>query len=259
MMNHFIPALVMLMLLSGIARAQDNYEIQVYGSTTQDKGSTIFELHSNFTISGERNMIDGVRPSYHALHETLEITRGFGENFEVGFYIFTNTTSPYGFAYVGSHIRPRVSVPAKWHWPFGASLSVELGYQRRAYSTDTWTAEIRPILDRQLGNFYVSFNPTFGVALEAGTDHTPSFEPNLKLSNTFHKVALGVEYYGNLGLLNSMPALPEQSHALFAVADVYLDPKWELNFGPGWGLTRATDPFVFKAYVGRRINMKRKK
>ena len=34
--------------------AQDNYEIQVYGSQTQVKGSTMFELHSNYTFNGSK-------------------------------------------------------------------------------------------------------------------------------------------------------------------------------------------------------------
>ena len=73
------------LISSGNLFAQDNYEIQVYGSPTQDKGSTIFELHSNFTFSGEKSVIDGVRPTYHALHETVEITQGISDNFEIGF------------------------------------------------------------------------------------------------------------------------------------------------------------------------------
>jgi len=31
----------------------------------------------------------------------------------------------------------------------GLSLSTEIGYQQRSFSTDTWTVEIRPILDKQ--------------------------------------------------------------------------------------------------------------
>ncbi|MFP5041442.1 hypothetical protein [Parasediminibacterium sp. JCM 36343] len=34
------------------AIAQDNYEIQVYASPTTKKGSTMFELHSNYNFGG---------------------------------------------------------------------------------------------------------------------------------------------------------------------------------------------------------------
>lgn len=246
-----------LMLLLNLVLAQDNYEIQVYASPTQTKGSTIFELHSNFTFKGDKKVVDGVIPSFHALHETVEITHGITENFEIGFYLFTNYTNGYGYKFVGSHIRPRVSVPAKWHWPVGVSLSTEVGFQKRAYSSDTWSLEIRPIIDKQFNNFYVAFNPTFGIGLKGNNDRTPAFEPNIKTSYSFNKVAVGVEYYGSLGQLDQVPKISQQNHALFAVADLTFDPRWEINVGPGWGLTKATDGFVFKLLVGRRISWKK--
>jgi len=237
--------------------AQENYEIQVYSSPTMTKGSTMFELHSNFTFSGQQHIVEGVDPSYHSLHETLEITQGVTDNFEIGFYVFTNFTNPYGYKVVGTHIRPRVKVPDSWGWPVGVSLSTEIGYQARQYSTDTWSLEIRPIIDKQWDKFYVSFNPTFGVSIHSDTNvHTPTFEPNLKASYNFDKWALGAEYYGDVGPVNDIPRLAEQTHSVFLVADLYVDPRWEINFGPGFGLTKNTDAFIFKLIVGRRITWK---
>jgi hypothetical protein len=161
---------------------------------------------------------------------------------------------------IGTHIRPRISVPQKWNWPVGASLSTELGYQKREYSTETWNIEIRPIIDKQWGNFYLSFNPTFGIPLKSDSNlHTPSFEPNVKASLTIGKIALGAEYYGDLGPLNNIPEPSQQGHALFLVADLYVDPRWEINMGPGFGLTENTDDLVFKILIGRRINWKKSK
>ncbi len=39
--------------ISPSALAQDNYEIQVYGAETLEPGSTMIELHSNFTMPEE--------------------------------------------------------------------------------------------------------------------------------------------------------------------------------------------------------------
>ena len=241
-------------LISTFSLAQDNYEIQVYGSQTQQKGTTMFELHSNYTFDGEKNVIDGVRPSNHALHETLEITQGITNNFEIGFYFFTNYTAKYGYRYVGSHIRPRFMVPEKWHWPVGVSLSAEFGFQSSDYSDQTWNLEIRPIIDKQFKRMYLAFNPAFGIGLKGASTGSPSIEPNVKASYTISKVALGFEYYGTVGQFGNIPKVSQQNHAIFAAVDLDLDPRWEINFGPGWGLTRATDPFVFKVIIGRRIN-----
>ena len=59
------------------AKAQDNYEIQVYGVDTVDRGHTMVELHSNFTFEGSKTSQDGMRPTNHQWHETIEITHGF--------------------------------------------------------------------------------------------------------------------------------------------------------------------------------------
>src|SRR5665213_2387610 len=72
------------------ARAQGNYEIQVYGSETVEPKNLMIELHSNFTPDGQKNIIDGVFPTNHQEHETIELTEGLTKWSEVGFYIFTS-------------------------------------------------------------------------------------------------------------------------------------------------------------------------
>ena len=153
------------------ARAQDTYEIQVYSSETVPANTTMLELHSNFTAEGSKTVVDGVQPTNHAEHETVEITQGINDWFETGLYIFTTIQPNGGWQWVGSHIRPRFRIPPSWHWPVGVSLSNEIGYQRRQFSTDTWTWEIRPIVDKQMGRFYWSFNPTLDRSWHGLTVH----------------------------------------------------------------------------------------
>jgi hypothetical protein len=69
---------------------QGNYEVQVYGSDLVTPKATMVELHSNLTVNRTRQTIDGVLPTNHAEHETVEITHGFNEWFELGFYQFTS-------------------------------------------------------------------------------------------------------------------------------------------------------------------------
>ncbi len=158
-------------IAAGPAAAQDNYEIQVYGSDTVAPGQTMVEVHSNFTINGSKTFEDGMYPTEHAFHETLEITQGITPWFEMGLYTFTSAHSGQGWQWVGEHIRPRFRIPEKWHWPVGVSLSNEIGYQRRKFSADTWTWEIRPIIDKQIGRWYLSFNPSFDRSFHGENVH----------------------------------------------------------------------------------------
>lgn len=250
------PWLVLLVFaLLPALHAQDNYEIQVYGSDTVPKNNTMVELHSNFTIDGSRTRIDGVEPTNHAEHETIEITRGINSWSEVGFYIFTAAHSGYGIQWVGDHIRPRVRAPDNWHLPVGLSLSAEFGYQRRDFSVDTWTLELRPIIDKKLGRWYGSFNPTLERAIHGlNQDKGFEFSPNAKVSYDFtRKIAGGLEYYGAVGPISGFDHIRDQEQQFFPAIDLNVSPRWEINFGVGVGVTAATDRLIFKAILGRRF------
>jgi hypothetical protein len=238
------------------ARAQDNYEIQVYSYDLVEPHHTMVELHSNFTIDGSKTIVDGLYPTNHAEHETIEITHGFTDWFEVGFYIFTSERSGQGIQWVGDHIRPRIAIPKKWNWPVGLSLSNEVGYQRRPFSTDTWTWEMRPIIDKQVDRWYLSFNPTFDKSLHGQTvGEGFVFSPNFKFSYDFtKKIAGGLEYYGSVGPATDFLPGPFQQHQIFPTIDLNLSPKWEVNFGLGVGVTRSTDHLIAKMILGYRFD-----
>ena len=107
-------------LLATPARAQGNYEIQVYGADTVKPRTLMVELHSNFTAEGQpRTSSTASIPPTMQEHETIELTQGINDWSEVGFYIFTSEQAGHGVQWVGDHIRPRVRVPEKWRWPVG--------------------------------------------------------------------------------------------------------------------------------------------
>jgi hypothetical protein len=256
----FLCCVLVVACFSGRAQAQGNYEIQVYGADTVAPKNLMVEVHSNFTPEGQTRTIDGVYPTNHQQHETLELTEGLTSWSEVGFYVFTSWQDGRGVQWVGDHIRPRVRVPDSWHWPVGVSLSTEIGYQRAVYSPDTWTWELRPIIDKSLGRWYFAVNP----ALER-TFHGPDvalglgFSPAAKVSYDFTKqVSAGLEYYADYGRLGSFDSLHGQQQQIFAVTDLNVSPKWEINFGVGIGPTAATDHLIVKGIVGRRFNWGKK-
>ncbi|MDR3699282.1 MAG: transporter [Candidatus Sulfopaludibacter sp.] len=257
-MRHFSLAVIFLSLGAAGLRAQGNYEVQVYGSDLVQPGVTMVELHSNFTASGEKQTIDGVLPTNHAEHETVEITHGFNEWFETGFYIFTSIQSDGTWYYVGSHIRPRFSVPEKYHLPVGISLSNEIGWQRPNFSGDTWTWEIRPIVDKKIDKWYLAFNPTFDKSFRGPEAHRGyEFSPNFKFSyDVTKRIAAGLEYYGALGPVTGFDPLRDQQQQILPAVDIDFGERWEFNFGVGVGVTGATDHLLIKAILGYRFNFK---
>jgi hypothetical protein len=246
----------------GAGLAQENYEIQVYGSETMAPGRTMVELHSNFIIDGSKSVVNGVVPTNHALHETIEITRGINDWFETGFYIFTSYNPVQGgYGWVGDHIRPRVRAPESWHLPVGLSLSAEFGYQRAKYSEDTWSLELRPIIDKQIGKYYLSFNPTVDRSFHGpGVSAGVTFSPNFKLGyDVTSKVSMGFEYYGSVGPVTGFSAFHDQQQQFIPAIDLNLSPDWEFNAGVGVGVTGATDHLIVKFILGRRFQFGHRK
>jgi hypothetical protein len=246
-----------LLLVGGIllpvaAAAQQNFEIQVYEAETLAPGKTMVELHSNMAVKGTTTTVDGVLPTQHALHETLEITHGFTPWFETAFYIFTSVQPGIGYEWVGDHIRPKVRVPESWGWPVGLALSTEMGYQQRRFSPDTWTVEFRPIIDKKVGPWYFSLNPVVGRSLKGqNSGQGFDFSPAAKISyDLTPKVAAGIEYYGALGPIHRFDRPKDQQQQLFPVVDLNLGPRWECNFGVGFGLTGSTDRLLVKMILG---------
>ena len=236
--------------------AQENYEIQVYGSETVAPRSTMVEIHSNFTVEGSTTVIDGMLPTNHAntrhsrLRRVLTIGRRSGSTFSRAFSRMADGSGS------GDHIRPRVRVPERWHWPVGVSLSTEFGYQRAAFSPDTWTWEIRPIVDRQIGRWYLAFNPALDRSFHGpGVNQGVTFSPAAKFSyDITKKIAGGLEYYGSTGPVTGFDPLRDQQQQFIPSIDLNLAPEWEINFGVGIGATRSTDRLIVKGIVGRRFS-----
>lgn len=247
--------LLSILFLTSNLQAQDNYEIQVYASPTMEKGHTMFELHSNYTIKGSTTGSGPELPTNHVVHETIEITHGWTTWFETGFYFFNSIGSNGRTAYVGSHIRPRVAAPESWKWPVGVSISTEFGFQKSAFDANTASLEVRPIVDRKWNKLYVSVNPTVEKSF-AGPDEKRGFifSPNVKGSyDVSSMVALGLEYYGSTGPFFHYDSFQQQEHQLFAATDIDFGPAWEFNAGIGYGLTNNTDKAIVKLILGRRF------
>ena len=258
--SRFVPALAILLTAASLG-AQENYEIQVYPSATVGRGVTMFELHSNYTLNGEKNVSPfGELPTNHALHETVEITHGFNDFTELGFYWFMAKPDKGDFQWVGTHLRPRISVPESWNWPVGVSLSQEFGWAKSQFSSDTWTYELRPIIDKQSGPLYWSINPVLGKSLRGpNAAEKWEFTPNIDVGyDLTKKLNFSLEYYGDLGTTGEFAPTNGQAHMLFPAINYDFGPEWEFNLGYGMSANNLSDKHIIKMILGRRIGGKQK-
>jgi hypothetical protein len=129
------------------------------------------------------------------------------------------------------------------------------GYQRYVFSPDTWTLEIRPIIDKQIGRWYLAFNPVLdrsfhGPSVSQGVVFAPDFKAGYDITK---KINAGLEYYSSLGPVGNFDPLYQQEQQIVPGVDLNLSPKWGFNFGVGVGVTRGTDRLLVKMILGRRF------
>ncbi len=237
------------------ASAQDLFEIQVYPFETVQPGQTMLEFHTNYIPSGTTDTSDGLYPNNHQFHVTMEVTHGWTNRFETGFYLETAYVPGVGEKFTGWHIRPRFRLPDFERFPFNVSISLEYAFNEEGFDPNRQTLEIRPIFERVRGRLYLSINPDMSLATkgpDAGS--APGFEPIGKVGWDFNeKLQAGIEYYSETGTVKHVEPLSDQHHILFGAADLNVSPDWELNFGIGRGLTGTSEHWVVKSIVGYRF------
>jgi hypothetical protein len=243
-------------LISFTVRAgENNFEIIVHPSETVETGHAELVLHSNMAVSGTTQKTDGVLPTQHALNESLEVAYGFTSWFETAVYSAVSVQPGMDGRWVGERIFPRIRAPESWGLPVGIGFGTIITCQQRAFSADTRSMEIIPIVDKRWGGWYFSINPAVGRSLKGentgrGWEFSPAFKGSYDITR---RVAVGIEYYSSLGPIRAFDPVGEQQHTLFSAVDVNLGAEWELNFGAGVGLTGASDALVLKMILGRRF------
>ncbi len=191
----------------------------------------------------------------HTAHELVELTAGVTTWSEIAVYAFAIRPPGASLQLAGASARIKLRVPDHWRWPVGVAVSTEIEHESASLSPRTWTWEIRPIIDRAQGRWYVAINPTIervlaGADTSGGVQFTPSARFTYDVART---VTAGIEYYGAFGKIGAFAAPNNRLQQFFGAVDLHVSPVWELNAGLGLGTTSATSRLVGKIVVGRRF------
>jgi hypothetical protein len=71
--------------------------------------------------------------------------------------------------------------------------------------------------------------------------------------NLGENLAVGLEYYTDLGPLRNSSSFNEQQHNLYAVVDFKIG-RFDVNAGVGYGLTPGSDRLMYKMIIGTDLN-----
>lgn len=231
------------------AHGQDRFEIQVYDSEVAREGEPGLELHLNYVASGNPVAEGAELPANHVLHTTLEPHLGLFGWAELGGYLQGALRPDGSYAYAGAKLRFKAKWPAKLFGFLGLAVNTELSLIPEAYEANRWGSEVRPIVDARIGPVYASVNPILATDLAGPLAGHPQLEPAAKLMVfVVPALAVGAEYYGGFGRVDSPLPRAEQDHHLYGVFD-FASAWFDLNVGVGRGFGTG-ERWVAKAIFG---------
>ncbi len=246
-------ALALALAAPTASRAALSDEIQVYADDINPPGEFGLELHLNATPRG-RTLPDypGEVVPHRGLRATPEFSYGLTRDFEVGAYL------PFIRAGDGSTALAGVKLRLKWlpihsaeHGGWFLGFDSELSRLGQRYSASRDNFELRTMTGWRGDGWLLALNPVLSWELSPGfRGASPELALSTKVARTVAPgLAVGIEHYAGLGTLARVLPSGQQDSALYAAID-WSPPGWELNFGIGRGLTRATDTLTVKAVVG---------
>jgi len=236
-------------LVAREARAVDPFEIQVYDGTANAQGEAGLEMHLNTVASGLTEATPPEIPPNHQTHLTFEPSFGMTPWWELGGYFQTALRGDGHLDYAGSKLRLKFVTPPGWDAHVRLGANFELSILPTRYDPDRIGSEIRPIAAWENDDWHFAVNPILGVSI--GGRSGPTFEPAvMALRKIGGVVSVGVEYYGDLGVITKPHALRDQEHYVYEVANLLSVDRLELNVGVGEGLTAGSNALVFKTIAG---------
>lgn len=183
----------------------------------------------------------------------MEFTYGLLPYVEIGQYLATARLSAGNYEYAGARTKVHFGVPYTEEWPVSFGGNLELDYMRRAAEEDPLTLEVRPIAESHLGRFTLITDFAFEKPFQGpGTHLGFTFEPSgeLEYENLFWWLSPALEYYGDLGPVQTILGAQNQQHFIVPALNFQFVKQMELNIGVGIGLTRASNGTFVKTILG---------
>ncbi|HEY3301979.1 MAG TPA: hypothetical protein VGL70_00435 [Candidatus Binatia bacterium] len=263
-MNPYLrpPQFLLLMLLASLLHPRlsgaqlDPFEFEVYPYKTLGRG--MLELESLNTVvanghrHGEEGTSHGALPSQSMWRTAFEVAYGLTDRIEAAAYV--NLAKPRGgdLQYAGSKFRLRRSLVDQGQLPVDLGWYFELAYARTPkFDDQKLELELRPIIQKDLGDFSLMLNPIFEKIL-VGSEEKEGFEFGYAHGIYYRwmrALTLGIEFYGGIGMTKHPEPSKEQQHYIFPVIQGEYGGI-EYSVGPGFGLTRGSDRVLVKFNIG---------
>ncbi len=259
-----IPCVAIAILGAICAHAQvDPWEFEVYPYATTPRGMGELETTNAIVTHGHQEPTVGTAKGTFASdrqwYNAYEVTYGLTDRIEVAAYVTLAQPNGHSLQWSGNKFRLRGRLFDPGVLPFDLGWYAEIETHKTPQFDDASREfEFRPIIEKDFDSVSLFVNPKFEKVLAgAGRHQGVEFGYAVGLQYRWNRrFSPGLEFYGGAGLIDQLDPLRDQQHYVFPTIWGELPGGLEYNVGLGFGLTRGSDPVIFKVnlelerYVG---------
>jgi hypothetical protein len=193
---------------------------KVYGYQPAEAGELEFVLWNSYIPSSNLsyNFFGKTLDRKGLLAHSLELEYGLSNKFGIAAYLDFEDPKGGSLKQVRTKaIMAHYAFFEKGSRPLDIAIYLEYIINNKAYK-DYEELEIRLILEKDIGDFRIDFNPIF-------------------------------EFYGKMGEISDFKPLKGQRHYIFPTLDFYIGKRLRWHTGVGFGLTEAADDITIKSIL----------
>jgi len=196
---------------------------------------------------------EGLRPSYHLLQVSQNVSYGLTRNKQAAIQLFSSIGAD-GQARVDGMRAELLAMLIKpedeegdGYWAGGI---FKFGKLPATLSNNNLDAEIMLPFGFRKGRWTIGGLPAIGVKVAGNGSGQPDINMRLKLAYRIEpEYSVGIEQYSDLGNTHKIGPLNQQSQQTFAVVDIKRK-DWDVNIGVGRGWNDFSERWVVKAIIG---------
>jgi hypothetical protein len=237
------------LLLAAPAGAIDFFELEVYPATTEGRGLHELENQTSWVANGrtpteeERAGADVRR--HRLLRTSVEYNYGLTDKIDVAAYLDLQRPNGGEVEYAGARARIRGALFDKGRYPVDVGWYVEAEMPHGTASD--LELEFRPIFSRDVGRFSFDVDPIFELPTVTSERRTLEFGYAARGYYRWRRdLQPGVEFFGGIGQIRDVDRSRDQEHYVFPTVYGRLFDRLKVSFGPGFGITRASDPVIVR-------------
>lgn len=251
MVRRFLSLIVIALSFLWITGEASAQLYKVYGWSTPEQGEIELVYWTSFIASSDLSyqFFDKEVNRDNLWAHSFEVEYGITDRFTVAAYFDFEDPADASFRYIRTRaVFFRYRFLEKGQRFIDPAIYVEYYIPSREYA-DYEELEVRLILEKDVGDLRVVFNPMFEKKT-SGSESQEGFEFNYAVGIYYRKYNMlqpGIEFYGKTGELSHFKSWDEQRHHIFPTLDLRFGRGMHWHGGVGFGLTNGSDKLTFKS------------